>query len=50
VPPLWLGRGDLPADARAGDLGVQFGDELAKVGGAGPGRVGLVTQLLGLGP
>ena len=33
VPPCGLGRGGFPADARIGDLVVQLGDQLVKVGG-----------------
>jgi hypothetical protein len=39
----------LPPDARAGDLGVELGDELVKLRGVPSGRVCLVAHLLGLG-
>jgi hypothetical protein len=49
VPPRGLRRGGLAAHACLGDLLVQLGDELVKVGGGGPGRCGVVAELLGFG-
>jgi hypothetical protein len=45
-----LGRGGLAADTGIGDLVVQFGDQLVKVGWVASGCGGLVAGLLGLGP
>ena len=49
VPPRGLCRGGLPAHTRFGDLLVQLGDELVKVGRVLPGLGGLVAELLRFG-
>jgi hypothetical protein len=47
VPPRRFGGGGFPADTRAGDLIVQFGNQLVKVGRVSTGSGGTVTLLLG---
>ena len=50
VPTRRLGRGSFPADTRLGDLGVELGDELVKIGSLISRSSDQIAGLLGLGP
>ena len=49
MAPGGASREDIATDARAGDLGVQLGDQLVVVGRVLAGGFGLVAPVLGLG-